>query len=260
MQNNPVKIKICGLTRQQDIEAVNAARPDYIGFVFAPSRRQVTLAQACELRAGLHKDIVPIGVFVDASIDMIVSAVNAGAIDAVQLHGAEDEAFIAALRVGLQNAMAELMHNRAKTVWRDNAMQHSNALYPCASVHIPVIKAVSVSKKGDAAAWENSTADFLLLDHKGGGTGEAFDWSLIGNVKKPFFLAGGLSPQNAAAACAIKTDADVSTDIPLVADISPISSAIIRPYALDVSSGIESTPGVKCPKKIMEFVCNVRQA
>ncbi|MCL1883563.1 MAG: phosphoribosylanthranilate isomerase [Defluviitaleaceae bacterium] len=194
----PPKIKICGITRLCDIEAINAAKPDYIGFVFAESRRRVTQYQAKALYKALEPLIIAFGVFVNAPLDYILRLVGEGIIDAIQLHGAEDEFFIEELR------------------------RHTAS---------PIIKAVSVQKKGDVQKWENSAADFLLLDHKNGGTGETFDWDLIGAVKKPFFLAGGLSAKNV-------IDAIKNTN----------------PFAVDVSSGVEVAPGVKCPEKINRFV------
>jgi phosphoribosylanthranilate isomerase len=196
------KIKICGITRLADIETINAVNPDYVGFVFAESRRKVTAEQARELRGALRCGISPVGVFVNETVENILSLVRGGVIDGIQLHGAEDEAFILRLR---------------------------------SETAAPIIKAVSVQKYGDAQAWETSAADFLLLDHKGGGTGEAFDWNLIGEVKKPFFLAGGLSPQN-------------------VADAIKKTS----PFAVDVSTGVELSHGVKCAEKIRKFVAGVK--
>ncbi|MCL2576859.1 MAG: phosphoribosylanthranilate isomerase [Defluviitaleaceae bacterium] len=194
------KIKICGLSRLEDIEAVNVVKPDYIGFVFAESRRKVTPRQARELRGALHESITPVGVFVNETIENILELVRNNTIDMIQLHGAEDENFIEKLK---------------------------------SQTDAKIIKAVSIQNKGDAQKWENSSADFLLLDQKGGGTGETFDWSLIGEVAKPFFLAGGLSAKNVADA--IKK---------------------ISPYAVDTSSGVEISPGVKCPEEIKKFVQN----
>lgn len=192
-----VKVKICGLSRIEDIEIVNLVKPDYIGFVFAESRRKVTPQHALELRKLLHPDIIPVGVFVNEQIETIMTIVKSGAIDIIQLHGSEDEHYIQKLK---------LQMNR------------------------PVIKAVSVQNKGDVQKWQGTIADYLLLDHKGGGTGESFDWDLIGEVKKPFFLAGGLHTQNVGKAIKQTT-----------------------PFAVDVSSGVE-TDGAKDAKKIVEFI------
>jgi len=196
-----VKVKICGLSRPSDIEVVNTERPDFIGFVFAKSKRRVTLPQAVDLRKMLSSDIIPVGVFVNESIENILSLTQEGIIDAIQLHGSEDELYIQKLRL-LTDA--------------------------------PIIKAISIHNKGDAQKWSATSADYLLLDHKGGGTGQSFDWDMIGKINKPFFLAGGLNAEN-------------------------IAKAIQKtmPNAVDVSSGVE-TEGIKDPIKIKEFIRRVR--
>ena len=196
-----IKVKICGLTRPCDIESVNIEKPDYIGFVFAESRRKVTPAQAKELRSKLATGIIPVGVFVDETTRNILSLVQNNVIEMVQLHGAESEEYITRLK--------EL-------------------------TTAPIIKAISVRHAGDVQKWASTAADYLLLDNKGGGTGQAFDWSLIGNVTKPYFLAGGLDVNNIATAISQTT-----------------------PFAVDVSSGVE-TDGYKNPAKIKEFIGRVR--
>jgi phosphoribosylanthranilate isomerase len=163
------KIKICGLSRLCDIEAVNAARPDYAGFVFTESRRRVSPSQAAELKNALSPGILSVGVFADASEDDIFALARSGVIDVIQLHGSESERYISEIKS------------------------------LCGK---PVIKAVHMTQAGDAQRWEGSCADFLLLDSKGGGTGKCFDWELIGKLQKPFFLAGGLDIGNIEAAIA----------------------------------------------------------
>lgn len=215
-----VKVKICGLTRLADIDAVNAEMPDYIGFVFANSRRHVSPEQAMELRERLRAGIIPVGVFVDALPGFILALAQGGTIEAVQLHGAESEEYIRRIK---------------------------------ALTGKPVIKAISVQNEGDVQAWSHSSSDYLLLDGKSGGSGEKFNWDLIGTghgdppgitpislsgvapVAKPFFLAGGLNPGNVAEAIA-KT----------------------APYAVDVSGGVE-TDGVKDVYKIKEFIRAARK-
>ena len=195
------KIKVCGLTRLSDIDVVNIEKPDYIGFVFANSRRRVIPQQALELRERLNQGITPVGVFVDETIENIFSLLQAGIIDIVQLHGMEDEEYIRKLK--------ELTDK-------------------------PIIKAIAVQKAGDVQKWASTSADYLLLDNKGGGTGQAFDWSLIGKTNQRYFLAGGL-------------------------DIENIGAAIEKTtlYAVDISSGVE-TEGLKDPLKIKEFIRRVR--
>ncbi len=196
------RIKLCGLSRPCDIEAVNEAKPDFAGFVFAPSRRQVTPEQAGKLKALLSPQIKAVGVFVNAKPEQIAALLKAGVIDIAQLHGQETEADIQRLR----------------------------QLAP----HTAVIKAVRVDTPRDVLAWQDSAADFLLLDNGAGGTGKAFDWKLIPPDCKPFFLAGGLHRDNI---------------------LEAIHTA--HPYAVDLSSGIE-TAGWKDRDKILEIVRIVR--
>lgn len=157
------KVKICGLTRPEDIAAVNAVRPDYVGFVFAKSRRQVTPEQARKLKDLLAPGIQAAGVFVNAPVEEMVSLARAGTIELIQLHGGEDE----------------------ETVRRVKA-----------ATGLPVIKAVSVRAAEDVDRWRASAADFLLLDNGAGGTGKVFDWSLLPPLDRPWFLAGGLTEAN----------------------------------------------------------------
>ncbi|MBQ1914864.1 MAG: phosphoribosylanthranilate isomerase, partial [Selenomonadaceae bacterium] len=161
----PTKIKLCGMTRPADIEAANELMPDYIGFVFAPkSKRHVTAAQAKELKALLAPSIKAVGVFVNESPSVIVQLAKGGILDAVQLHGNEDASYIADLRNHLD---------------------------------IPILQAFRIRTAEDAGIAQGSTADSVLLD-AGAGTGTVFDWSLIASVTRPYFLAGGLTPENVA--------------------------------------------------------------
>ncbi|GBF23568.1 phosphoribosylanthranilate isomerase [Candidatus Gastranaerophilus sp. (ex Termes propinquus)] len=158
-----VKIKICGISRPKDIEAVNLAKPDYVGFVFAKSPRQVSFEQAANFRAGLFGDILVVGVFVNEKIETVCECANAGIIDIIQLHGEEDDEYIKKIKdlTGKQ-----------------------------------VIKAVSVTSKEDVLACESSCADFVLFDAKAPGSGVVFDWSVLQYSLRPFFLAGGLNIEN----------------------------------------------------------------
>ncbi|MDR3306000.1 MAG: phosphoribosylanthranilate isomerase [Clostridiales Family XIII bacterium] len=181
-----IKIKICGLFRAEDVEYVNAALPDYAGFVFAErSRRYVTPARARALRAGLDSRIVPVGVFADTDAALIASLAEDGVVGAVQLHGRENEAFVREVK---------------------------------ARVRVPVIKAIVMcapdgTPKPPAAVLREaeSAADFLLFD-SGAGTGEVFDWRAIPDMGKAFFLAGGLSVYNIKEA--------IASYAPYAADIS----------------------------------------
>ena len=198
------KIKLCGLTRPCDIEWANDLRPDYIGFVFAQkSRRYTSPVDARALRGKLHPDIRAVGVFVNEAPEAVASLLNDGIIDIAQLHGGEDADYIKALR---------------KLTGR------------------PLIKAFRIDSAADLDRARRSTADHVLLDNGAGGTGTAFDWSVLKDFDRPFFLAGGLGPDNVARA--IKA---------------------VHPFAVDVSSGIE-TDGVKDYKKMTAFVSAVRKA
>lgn len=245
------KVKMCGISKVETIPAVVEAKPDYMGFVFAPSKRQVTVDQAKTLVEELHKqygnrysreevqcsnDVVQdgavigavhegtltstenasptlihqeaiktVGVFVNETLDNLVSIATEANLDVVQLHGDEDEAFIQSLK------------------------ERTN---------VEVWKAVQIRSAADAETWSDSSADMLLFDayHKDerGGTGEVFDWSCLDEFERPFMLAGGIDSTNVARA--IRT---------------------VRPYGIDISSGIE-TDGVKDDEKIKAFTNIVR--
>ena len=238
------KVKMCGISKVETIPAVVDAKPDYMGLVFAPSKRQVTVEEAKTLVDELHKEyektyakvtipmktdtapmntdtaqdskeflqespnvekIKTVGVFVNETIDNLVAIANKVELDVIQLHGDEDESFIQSLK------------------------EKSN---------VEVWKAVQVRSAADAEKWIDSSADMLLFDayHKDerGGTGEVFDWSSLDAFERPFMLAGGIDSTNVARA--IRT---------------------VRPYGIDISSGIE-TEGVKDNKKIKAFTNIVR--
>lgn len=196
------KVKLCGMTRPEEILVVNKLKPDYVGFVFWPkSKRALTRDRAQELREMLSPDIPAVGVFVDEDPEVILSLVGAGIIQVVQLHGHEPEETLNWLRE---------------------------------RTDVPLWKAFKVRGPEDVAAANASSADLVLLDN-GYGTGEPFDWTLMKDVRRPFLLAGGLTPENAEDAI-----------------------GRFRPYGLDVSSGIE-TDGVKDPQKMTEFVRRVRR-
>lgn len=196
------KIKLCGLTRHCDIEYANKLLPEYIGFVFAPkSSRYISCEYASELRQKLDSRITPVGVFVNEEIEVIAKLVKSNIIDAVQLHGNEDEKYI-----------ADLQKN----------------------VDCIIIKAFRIEQAADINSADSCCADYVLLD-SGGGTGKTFDHSLIQNISRPYFLAGGLTPEN-------------------------IGTAInkLHPYAVDASSSLE-TNGFKDINKMTAFVKAVRK-
>ena len=234
------KIKMCGISKVDTIPAIVDAKPDYMGLVFAPSKRQVTVEQAKTLVDELHKQyekafgkvtvpmntdtvqdsqdsqefvqgnsnfekIKTVGVFVNETVENLLKIAEEVKLDVIQLHGDEDETFIQILK------------------------EQSN---------VEVWKAVQVRSAADAEKWIDSSADMLLFDayHKDerGGTGEVFDWSSLDEFERPFMLAGGMDSTNVARA--IRT---------------------VRPYGIDISSGIE-TEGVKDDEKIKAFTNIVR--
>jgi phosphoribosylanthranilate isomerase len=175
------KIKICGLTRMQDIEYVNEALPDFIGFVFAKSRRQIAPEAALQLKNALDGRIQAVGVFVNESIDVIANICNGGIIDIVQLHGDENEEYINTLRQKVSTPIIKVVkvkdNNPLQTVSVGSNSVDVTPLFPC---------------------------EFLLLDtyseKEYGGTGEPFNWEVAKNIDRPFFLAGGIQLENVKAA------------------------------------------------------------
>ena len=197
------KIKICGIRTPEDVECVNALLPDYAGFVFSDkSRRYVTGETATRLRSLMDRRVATVGVFVDQPEEFIIELVKNGTIGMIQLHGGEDDAFIEDIR--------------KKT-------------------GVPVVKAFGISSRSDFERAAASSADFILLDNGAGGTGERFDGALIDRGLRPFFLAGGLGPD----------------------DVSEVVRTF-RPYAVDISSGVE-TDGRKDRRKIEQFIVSVRR-
>lgn len=200
------KIKICGLRRPEDIEIINRYRPDFAGFICSePFWRYVPEEKLGELTAKVAPGIRRVGVFVDDSPEKAAEFVRKGLIDIVQLHGQEDEYYIRSLR--------KIMVFYGRTA--------------------PVVKAFRIRSAADITAAAHSIADLVLLDG-GTGSGKTFDWQLIRDIGRDYFLAGGLNPGN-------------------------IREAVGRfhPFAVDVSSGVE-TDRIKDPEKIEKCIEAVR--
>lgn len=193
-----VKLKICGMGRSEDIEMANRHKPDYIGFVFAESPRKVSFEQAKELSELLSDEIVPVGVFVNEHMKLIVDLFRDGIIEMAQLHGDEDEKYIRNLK--------------------DKSIEETGK-------QIPVINAIEIKDGADyndeLLKWRDSASDYFILD-SGKGSGKTFDWSLIDKesefFKNSIFLAGGLNSENLALAIeefnpfAVDLSSSVETD------------------------------------------------
>lgn len=197
------KIKICGLKRIEDVISVNVVEPDYCGFIFnvSGSRRSIGAEQLNILVDMLNPEIVPIGVFVNEKTDVILRIVRESGIRMVQLHGQEN---------------GEIIHTIQS------------------KAQVPVIKAVSVRSKEDVRSAVLSPADYLLFDCGEGGTGQTFDWNLLEDIPRPYFMAGGIGTHN--------------------------MEEVLRrfsPFALDVNSSVE-TDGQKDGKKILAAVRMLR--
>ena len=172
------KIKICGLRRLEDVEYVNNYKPDYVGFVFAKSKRQVTRELAEELRNALEPNIIRVGVFVNQPVEWVAGLVNNDIIQYAQLHGDESHEYIKELRSSISKNIIGADSNR----------------------RTGIIKAVRVKEESDIDKANSYDCDYILLDTFSveceGGNGKTFDWSMIKKMNKPFFLAGGINESN----------------------------------------------------------------
>lgn len=202
------KIKLCGLKRLEDIEAVNQIQPDFCGFVIEvpKSSRCVSREQVRMFKKELKDGILPVGVFVNAPEELVAELLEEGTLAMAQLHGQEEESYIQRLRRLTDK---------------------------------PLIQAFSIKTVQDVERAYQSSAEYILLDQGGGGTGKTFDWSLVSETektwkKRPFFLAGGLHTGN-------------------------IGQAIheLHPWAVDLSSSLEVN-GVKDFEKMRKAVEIVR--
>lgn len=201
---NSIIIKICGLTREEDIQAAVSSGADAIGFVFTVSPRRISAETALRLSSGIPSGVLRVGLFLNqgkAEIDQVINTVS---LDVLQFHGTESE-------------------------------------QDCTAYGLPWLKAVSMADARSASQAESDypNAMGLLLDShsagKRGGSGKLFDWSLLTPLSTPVWLAGGLNPDNVAGAI-----------------------RAVRPCAVDVSSGVESAPGIKDAERISKFINAVR--
>ena len=200
-----VKIKICGLTRDEDVRSAIAAGADAVGFVFTDSPRRISIDTAIRLMSYVPEDVLRVGLFLDQDRSEIARVVNSVPLDVLQFHGSETET-------------------------------------ECSAFDLPWLKAVAMENAESVMQAERDYpgAMGLLLDShttgKRGGSGKVFDWSLSRLPAKPVWLAGGLNAENVGQAI-----------------------RVVRPYAVDVSSGVEVAPGIKDALRIMTFIKAVRE-
>ena len=224
------RIKLCGLTRIQDIEIANKLKPEYIGFIFWDrSSRNVSAIQAARLKGKLDPEIKAVGVFVNAPAEQVISYYNVGIIDIAQLHGNENEEYIKKLHdAGITVIKAFKMKKTGENI---NLAGNANIETPEKPTGNAITETYGKSTDDVITEAVKSSADYIMFD-PGKGEGATFNWQLIKGIKREFFLAGGLIPEN-------------------------IEKAVetVQPFAVDVSSGIE-TGGHKDPDKMSAFVKN----
>ncbi len=197
-------VKICGITNEDDALFAVAMGADAVGFVFAPSTRQIAAQQVFDITRRLPPEILTVGVFRDELPSRVIDIVNRAGLKAAQLHGHESPGMVA--------EVAEQIR------W--------------------VIKAV-VAGSPDARRIKEFGTDLIMVDAPSPGSGELFDWSLLGEVPEGprLILAGGLDPDNVATAV-----------------------RKVQPWGVDVSSGVEKSPGRKDPMKVKAFIERARAA
>lgn len=195
------KVKLCGIRRDADVDLLNELRPAYTGFIFHPqSHRYLTMQQALHFRRNLDPDILAVGVFYNAKIEEVIRIARSGAVDLLQLHGNENEAYLKAVRHALTKDPGQ---SRTKGA-------------------LPIIKTFQVQAESDLEDAAASTAEYIMLDAAAGG-GVAFDWEiaakspLLDLIREKMFFAGGLSAENIGEAI-----------------------RLFDPFAVDVSSSLET--------------------
>lgn len=207
------KFKICGIRTPEDVAIINEFKPDFIGYIFAPTWREITLETALELTKQVDSSIQRVGVFVNRDVKFVAETLLRGAVDLLQLHGQENREY--------EEKLFDLLIKNGVDKPQDRC-----------------IKAYRVRNDKDILATEKTMCGRLLLDAYSkndiGGTGESFDWTLINNIKKPYFLAGGINADN-------------------------VETAVkgLHPYAVDASSSLE-TDRKKDREKIKQFMSKFR--
>ena len=196
-----VKVKICGLKSETEIGIMNELRPDYVGFIFDPhSKKFIAPEHAKYLKSKLKRGILSVGVFVNEHIETVVRSIKIAQLDCVQLDGDESEKYINALKATIKP--------------------------------VPVIRTFKIQRPVDTDRAIHSSADYIMLD---GGEGTPFEWSMTKIVERPYFLSGGLNPDNIYKALELKP----------------------QPFAVDVNTGVDANR-MKDYRKVMKFILTVR--
>ena len=157
------KIKFCGLRREEDVKLAASLGADFMGFILSDRFKRYVAPEEVGRLKEFASSAKTVGVFVDEPVDYVISAAKAAKLDMIQLHGSEDEAYI-----------AELKEKTGR----------------------PIIKMIKPVSEDDIITARKSSADLILLDSGAGGTGKAFDWSLAESLERDYVLAGGLNPGN----------------------------------------------------------------
>lgn len=241
-------IKICGNTSLEDAQVAAEAGADAVGFVFAPSPRRVTPAQVAAITPHLPATLEKIGIFVDASFEEIKSTVRAAGLTGVQLHFDAPQNLPAKLRThfGPELRILGVIHFDPRQV---NQIQATGELQTVSGHDFShaANAAKSIGDLSPEAGFREPNVDAILVDSRTGstvgGTGQPFDWSLAAETffqntdARKLVAAGGLTPDNVAEAI-----------------------AILRPWGVDVVSGVEAAPGRKDPAKVRAFIVNAKTA
>jgi len=263
MQSKKVKIKICGITNEQDVKFVNKYKPDMIGFVFASSKRRITCEQAIYLSGLLDKRILRAGVFVNEDLKRLLATARHCRLDIIQLHGDETESYIRKLQdlISMCNTSCNSLNTSENTIKNINANTDKDLNIYTTKTETTTATTTATATKTEIKVWRpyiwkslriknniipvsncnnyGGVDGFVLDSYRNesyGGTGKSFNWNITAGYGSllNIILAGGLTPENVQEAI-----------------------NIVKPFAVDVSSGVE-TDGYKDEIKIKNFVNAVR--
>lgn len=211
-------VKVCGIRQIEDVEFLNELKPEYAGFVFCKSKRQINLEVGAQLMEKLDKNIKRVGVFQNNSLEEVRNTAEVLKLDVIQLHGMEDENYIKKLF--------------PFKIWKSISIDVSQDLKDDGKIKFYEDEINKVCRYGVEAVLIDSS-----VKGSSGGTGRSFNWELLDNlnINKKIILAGGLNFYNITQAI-----------------------NIVKPYTVDVSSGVEEN-GIKSFEKIKQFIDKVRK-